>query len=77
MKLTMSRPCYVELYCDMFAFWNFRLFSPDCVAKGSRFSVGVWGRDRVRSDFGNDIVHVRARPRTTAHDRDMPNALCP
>ena len=30
------------------------------------FEGGVWGRDRVRSDFGNDIAHVRARSRTTA-----------
>ena len=45
-----------------------------CVAKGSRFGVGVWGRDRVRSDFGNDIVHGRGRSRGA---RDLPNALCP
>ena len=39
------------------------LLIPECVTKGSCFSVGVWGRDCVRSDFGNDIAHGRARSR--------------
>ena len=34
---------------------------PECVAKVLVFVWGVWGRDRVRCDFGNDIASDRAR----------------
>ena len=36
---------------------------PESVAKGSCFWVGVWGRDRVRSGFGNVLLYVRSRSR--------------
>ena len=46
----------------MFSQWVLRVF-PQCVAKGSCFCLGVWGRDRVRSDFWMVAASDRERPR--------------
>ena len=50
-------------FCDL---GSNAVFFPNAYRRVLVVVWGVWGRDRVRSDFGKDVAHVRARSRAFA-----------